>query len=64
MQEPRSVEQEAQAHELAQAIAAATEAELLEMARLLVASEPAALFGSTEFQIRDLALRIAAKAYQ
>jgi len=64
MSEPRSAEQEAQARELAQAIAEVTEEELLDIARTLVDAEPAALFGPTEFRIRDLALRIAAKAYQ
>jgi hypothetical protein len=64
MKEPLSTEQEAQARELAQAIAEASEDELLEIARTLVGAEPAALFGATEFKIRDLALRIAAKAYE
>jgi hypothetical protein len=57
-------EQEAQVRELAQAIAESSEAELLEIARTLLDSEPAALFGATEFKIRDLALKIAAKAYE
>lgn len=64
MKEARSAEQEAQARELAQAIAEVTEAELLEIARALVEAEPAALFGATEFKVRELALRIAAKAYE
>jgi hypothetical protein len=37
---------------------------LLQIARALVGSDPAALFGQTEFRIRDLALTLAAKAYQ
>ena len=64
MKGPRSAEQEAQARELAEAIAAASEGELLEIAHTLLEAEPAALFGATEFKIRDLALRIAAKAYE
>jgi hypothetical protein len=65
MQEARAAEQQAQeARELAAAIAEITEEELLEMARALVEAEPAALFGATEFKVRDLALRIAAKAYE
>ena len=64
MKGPRSAEQEAQARELAAAIAEVTEEELLEIARALVEAEPAALFGATEFKVRDLALRIAAKAYE
>lgn len=64
MKEPRCPAQEAQARELAQAIAQVAEDELLEIARTLLDAEPAALFGPTEFKVRDLALRIAAKAYQ
>lgn len=64
MPEPRSAEQEAQARELAQAIAAVSEEELLAIARTLVEADPASLFGATEFKVRDLALRIAAKAYE
>jgi hypothetical protein len=62
--EARSAEQEARARELAQAIAEVTEEELLEIARALVEAEPASLFGATEFKVRALALRIAAKAYE
>ena len=41
-----------------------TEEELLEIARTLVAAEPADLFGQTEFKVRELAHKIAAKAYE
>jgi hypothetical protein len=64
MKESRSADQEAQARELAAAIAEASEEELLEMARTLVEAEPADLFGATEFKVRALAHRIAAKAYE
>jgi hypothetical protein len=37
---------------------------LLKIARTLVEAEPETLFGDTEFKIRDLALKIAAKAYE
>jgi hypothetical protein len=58
-------EREAQARELAAAIAESSEQELLQIAlTLLEAEEPASLFGDTEFKIRDLALKIAAKAYE
>jgi hypothetical protein len=57
-------EKEAQVRAMAQAIAESSEAELLEIARTLLDAEPATLFGATEFKIRDLALKIAAKAYQ
>jgi hypothetical protein len=59
-----SPEREAQVRGLAAAIAESSEEELLEIARTLLDSDPAALFGATEFKIRDLALKIAAKAYQ
>jgi hypothetical protein len=64
MQEARAAEQQAQARELAAAIAEVTEEELLEIARTLVEAEPADLFGATEFKVRELAHRIAAKAYE
>jgi hypothetical protein len=64
MTDSQSADQEAQAKELAVAIAAVSEEELLEIARTLVAAEPADLFGATEFKIRALAHRIAAKAYE
>lgn len=64
MKESRSADQEAQAQELAVAIAEASEEELLEIARTLVDADPASLFGQTEFKVRELAHRIAAKAYE
>lgn len=64
MKEARTAEQEAQARELAAAIAEVSAEELLEIARTLLDAEPADLFGATEFQVRDLAHRIAAKAYE
>jgi hypothetical protein len=64
MQEALSPAQEAEAQRLAQAITQAAQAELLQVARLLVASSDATLFGATEFQVRDVILRVAAQAYQ
>lgn len=64
MKDSLSPEQEVQAQELAQAVAQAAYSDLLAIARLLVASDPASLFGDTEFQIRDRILGLAAKAYQ
>lgn len=52
----------ADAKALAQAIREATEAEIDELARTLVATDDTHPFGQTEFQLRDLAHRIAAKA--
>jgi hypothetical protein len=58
-------ERQAQARELAAAIAESSEQELLQIAlTLLEAEDPASLFGDTEFKVRDLALKIAAKAYE
>lgn len=56
-------QQEALAHELAQAIHQAADDDIRQIARILVAAEERQLFGNTEFRIRDLALKIAAKAY-
>jgi hypothetical protein len=64
MEQSRSADQEAQARELAAAITEASEEELLEIARTLVDADPASLFGQTEFKVRELAHRIAAKAYE
>jgi hypothetical protein len=64
MQEPRTTEQEVATRQLAAELAHLIEDELRDMVRTLQDAEPATLFGPTEFTIRDLALRIAAKAYQ
>ena len=64
MKEVRTADQDVRAKELAAAIAEVTEEELLEMARTLLDADPASLFGQTEFKIRDLAHRIAVKAYE
>jgi hypothetical protein len=44
-------------------LAELTQEELLEMDRLLQEADPASLFGVTEFKVRDLALKLAAKLY-
>jgi hypothetical protein len=64
MQQPLPPAQEAQAQELAAAIALAAQEDLLRIARDLVAADDASLFGDTEFRVRDAVLRVAAKAYQ
>jgi len=64
MKEPLCAEQEAQAQELAHAIAQAAADELLQIARTLVASDDSSLFGANEFKVRELALKLAAKAFQ
>lgn len=64
MDRPLSDTQEQQARQLATALAAGAEEDLLRLARALVAAEDATLFGATEFQVRDAVLRIAARAYE
>lgn len=64
MREPLTAAQEVEAEELAARLAGAAHADLLEMARTLVAGPPEAVFGENEFKLRDLAHRVAAKAAQ
>jgi hypothetical protein len=59
-----SAEQEAEAQELATRIRQAVDAEVLRMARLGVSKAPQDLFGQTEFDLRDIVLRVAAKVYE
>jgi hypothetical protein len=59
-----SPEKLAQAQDLARAIRAATDAEVEELARTLVATDDSHPFGATEFVVRDLAHKIAAKALE
>jgi hypothetical protein len=54
----------AEARALAQAIREATDAEIEELARSLVATDDQHLFGDNEFRLRDLAHKIAAKAVE
>ena len=61
---PLSAEKSADIQALAQAIRAATDAEIEELARNLVSTDDAHLFGANEFTIRDLAHRIASKAIE
>ena len=61
---PLPPDQLAQAQALADAIRQATDAEINELARTLVATDDAHLFGPTEFRLRELAHKIAAKALE
>lgn len=56
-------EQEQQAQELAARIQSRSAAAVLEMARTLVATSDATLFGQTEFALRDHALGLVGAAY-
>lgn len=59
-----SVEQEAEAQELAQRIRELADEEVLQMARLLVSKPDREIFGDTEFELRDLVLKVGAKALE
>ena len=61
---PLTVEQEAAAQQLAQQIQEETREDILALARLLVSKREAEIFGETEFQARDVAHRLAAKAFE
>ena len=57
-------EQQAEADRIYQVLRQSTDADLRQMAQLLAAKADGELFGATEFQVRDRALQIAAKAFQ
>jgi hypothetical protein len=57
-------EKDADIQALAQAIREAADAEIEELARTLVATDDQHLFGTTEFTVRALAHKIAAKAFE
>jgi hypothetical protein len=59
-----SPEKRADVQALAQAIRAVTEAEIDELARLLLTTNDEHLFGANEFTIRALAHKMAAKAIE
>ena len=61
---PLPADKLAEAQALAHAIREATEAEIEELARNLVGSDDQHLFGANEFQIRDIAHKVAAKAIE
>ncbi len=61
---PISPEKQAEIDDLEQAIGLAVEAEIGELAANLATTDDAHLFGKNEFQIRAIALKIAAKAYE
>ena len=59
-----SPEQEAEAKILEAKIQAAIQTEITDLARLMVGKEDRDLFGQTEYQVRDLVLRIGAKVFE
>ena len=58
-----SAEQEQEAKLLEAKIRLAVDQELGDLARLLVSKSENDLFGQTEFQVRDLVLRVGAQAF-
>ena len=63
MKPPLTPEQEQQAQLLAERLRARAADTFLEMARTLVQTSDATLFGDTEFALRDTALGFVAEAY-
>ena len=61
---PLSEEQQREAKLLEARIRLAVDQEIADLARLLVSKSERELFGQTEFQVRDLVLRVGAKAFQ
>jgi len=61
---PVSPQKQAEIDDLERAIHEAVEAEIGELAANLATTDAAHLFGKNEFQIRAIALKIAAKAYE
>lgn len=59
-----TAEQEREAKVLEEKIRLAIDKEVASMARLLVSRQDKDLFGKTEFELRDLVLKIGAKAYE
>ena len=59
-----SPEQEAEAKILEAKIQKAIQTEIADLARLMASKPDAELFGNTEFQVRDLVLRVGAKVYE
>jgi hypothetical protein len=63
-QVPLSAEKEAEAQALALRIRELADEELVAMARLLVSTPEHETFGDTEFTLRDLVLKVGAKALE
>jgi hypothetical protein len=59
-----SAEKEAEAQTLAARIRELADEELVQMARLLVSKPEHEIFGDTEFELRDIVLKVGAKALE
>lgn len=58
-----TVEQEQEAQRIADILVGAAGAELRQLARLLVSKQSRELFGETEFVVRDVLLKLGARAF-
>ena len=61
---PVSAEKEAEAQALAKRIRELADEELVQMARLLVSKPEHEIFGDTEFELRDIVLKVGRKALE
>lgn len=61
---PLTAAQEQEAQQLEAKIRRAVDHEIAALARLLVSKAEPDLFGQTEFQVRELVLRVGAKAFE
>ena len=59
-----SVEKEAEAQVLAERMRELADEEFLEIARLLLSKSEREVFGDTEFELRDIVLKVGAKALE
>ena len=59
-----SPEKETEAQALAERIRELADEEILQMARLLVGKPDREIFGDTEFELRDIVLKVGAKAIE
>lgn len=59
-----SLEKETEAQALAKRIRELADDEILQMARLLVSKPDREIFGDTEFELRDIVLKVGAKAIE
>ncbi len=57
-------EKEAEAQALAQRLRELADDEIVQMARLLVSKPEREIFGDTEFELRDIVLKVGAKAIE
>jgi F420-0:gamma-glutamyl ligase len=63
LRQPLNEEQEHEAKLLEAKIRQAVDQEIAELARVLVSKSESNLFGATEFQVREVVLRVGARAF-